>query len=864
MADSDPNVRFYRNELPSRPHGALVDDLIARWDGDFDLLEVHHGYIQWIFPVFENAGMNWESAALTKEGASLLRADPVVSERVIRAYRLMLRFYGLRLRCEKTGAIARDPDLWEERLQHLNHSPHNWLRVSRIITSLGELGFARYKAPLLRALRAEVEAGTLRAARSSLERFWAPLVVEEGSDWYRAKTRESAEDRAPSCLFLPGGRLAGEAVRESSPQAAGRGAPRKKATPALARGAVAATAAALAAALAVAFSARAATADHSLPMPTAPELRRDLGFMAAATLAQLTDLVDVEGELSQLPTRCAVCRLMALEAHTMGVLAGLQGGAVGAQSVYRTLCARVDGRRQFGTLARRRVALLRTCDGLLPELAGNLTAAAAGLSGAAAARRLGSTSAPAASPAERACAALCPVGPVRRWPALVEVALGHEPLSKATLSKATLSKATLAADEARGGGAASLPDLAPSLLYFAAAKSDATAVQLLVALSGAASMPPSYEPHALRLALVRLMSPPSARQQLGVVRSLAPSILREHGGSDAEAIAAASAARFDMRLDGTADTALHAAAYSYDRDAVLALLLGGADVNAADSKGRTALHLAADALDQLHSLVYKFAPPPEGEPTLLEQRSASGVRMAADVSQDAMVNEELASSQASTVQVLLAFGADANAASRSGRTPLQLAAKAGAREVVRLLVDAGASVDSRDDRGMTALHVAGAAGQAAVCSALLAAGAEREARDGWGLTPVERSTGLGAAMLPSEAAALWGRGGSAGRAAVSGSGDDAAKGEVSEVSEAGNSERDGGWGAADHPAPASWGEFAGDDIDVCEVARRDHTLSAAAFEAEFLVPGRPVLITGAARSIAAAGSWTRRRFFEVS
>ena len=38
----------------------------------------------------------------------------------------------------------------------------------------------RYKAPFLAALRAEVAAGRLGRARSSLDRFWAPLVEQEG------------------------------------------------------------------------------------------------------------------------------------------------------------------------------------------------------------------------------------------------------------------------------------------------------------------------------------------------------------------------------------------------------------------------------------------------------------------------------------------------------------------------------------------------------------------------------------------------------------------------------------------------------------------------------------------------------------
>jgi hypothetical protein len=119
---------------------------------------------QWLFPVFENAGMNWESSPLTKEGAALIRQDPAASARVVRSYRLMLRFYGLQLKDARTGEIERYPGIYEERLDNLNWSSHNWLRISRILTSLGELGFRRYKAPLLKHLRVRAPPRTQRMA----------------------------------------------------------------------------------------------------------------------------------------------------------------------------------------------------------------------------------------------------------------------------------------------------------------------------------------------------------------------------------------------------------------------------------------------------------------------------------------------------------------------------------------------------------------------------------------------------------------------------------------------------------------------------------------------------------------------------
>ena len=74
--EADPNVQFYKNAIPSKPDGAKCEDIHQHWDGDFERLEMHHGYIQWLFPVFENAGMNWESQPLSKSGAAIIRQDP--------------------------------------------------------------------------------------------------------------------------------------------------------------------------------------------------------------------------------------------------------------------------------------------------------------------------------------------------------------------------------------------------------------------------------------------------------------------------------------------------------------------------------------------------------------------------------------------------------------------------------------------------------------------------------------------------------------------------------------------------------------------------------------------------------------------
>ncbi|MGH0173803.1 UNVERIFIED_CONTAM: hypothetical protein FKN15_010477 [Acipenser sinensis] len=91
--------------------------------------------------------------------------------RFLVAYTVMLDFFGLKL-LDKNGNVARAAN-WQDRFQHLNESQHNYLRITRILKSLGELGFESFKAPLVKLLLEEalVEETMPNMKHSALEYF---------------------------------------------------------------------------------------------------------------------------------------------------------------------------------------------------------------------------------------------------------------------------------------------------------------------------------------------------------------------------------------------------------------------------------------------------------------------------------------------------------------------------------------------------------------------------------------------------------------------------------------------------------------------------------------------------------------------
>ena len=57
---------------------------------------------------------------------------------------MMLDFYGMKMVNEETGEIDRT-DNFKARYRNLSFSRHNWLRITRILKSLGELNSNKNK-----------------------------------------------------------------------------------------------------------------------------------------------------------------------------------------------------------------------------------------------------------------------------------------------------------------------------------------------------------------------------------------------------------------------------------------------------------------------------------------------------------------------------------------------------------------------------------------------------------------------------------------------------------------------------------------------------------------------------------------------
>ncbi|MEW6306280.1 MAG: opioid growth factor receptor-related protein [Verrucomicrobiota bacterium] len=145
----DPFLAFYRGSGRDACGRTLA--LIHAFD--LGELESTHDFIQWLFPLREPSNFNPDAPLLTPPRIEAFHKDELLRANLLKSFDLMLGFYGLE-RAENNGAIGlqRASTYPQRKAEWVTPRNHNFLRLTRIMTSLKLLGHEHHGRALLAAL----------------------------------------------------------------------------------------------------------------------------------------------------------------------------------------------------------------------------------------------------------------------------------------------------------------------------------------------------------------------------------------------------------------------------------------------------------------------------------------------------------------------------------------------------------------------------------------------------------------------------------------------------------------------------------------------------------------------------------------
>lgn len=166
-----PIVEFYEGHGTDAA-GRKLNDILA-WDDE--MLEVVHDYIQWLFPLRDGSQINPQAPRLDSAQMAEFFKRRELRTRVHVAFSRMLAFYGLRH--DMDGTVKPSPTWPTRSANWLTPYNHNFMRITRILTSLRLLGLDAEAKAFFAALD-DIAKGPYRDVIGSSYEHWKQAVAD--------------------------------------------------------------------------------------------------------------------------------------------------------------------------------------------------------------------------------------------------------------------------------------------------------------------------------------------------------------------------------------------------------------------------------------------------------------------------------------------------------------------------------------------------------------------------------------------------------------------------------------------------------------------------------------------------------------
>ena len=163
-------IRFFRNERPDN-RGRYHKDLL-QYDADF--IERKHDFIQWIFPTMEKSGFSPDAPTIDEDFKERFQKDEWAKSNYCASCRLYLNYIGFHcergeIRCVQSGRIYELPF-------------HNYLRITRMLNSLNQVGNNSCSANVYQEIRKEIKLDSNKIDENTLEHWRNTQVMNRRSN----------------------------------------------------------------------------------------------------------------------------------------------------------------------------------------------------------------------------------------------------------------------------------------------------------------------------------------------------------------------------------------------------------------------------------------------------------------------------------------------------------------------------------------------------------------------------------------------------------------------------------------------------------------------------------------------------------
>lgn len=129
-------IEFYRGGKKNA-HGVTLEEI---WDFSLEKKEAAHNYIQWLFPTKEKSAFNPAAPTLTDRDIEIFRGSEELKSNLQRSFWEMMKFYGFAMTGRGGYFLLPSQNFEERRRVWLTPGNHNFLRLTRMLKSLGMLG----------------------------------------------------------------------------------------------------------------------------------------------------------------------------------------------------------------------------------------------------------------------------------------------------------------------------------------------------------------------------------------------------------------------------------------------------------------------------------------------------------------------------------------------------------------------------------------------------------------------------------------------------------------------------------------------------------------------------------------------------